>query len=134
MDAKKIREKLMNRKPKVELLDVPIPDLPELDGQIYAMEISGQDISWAKQKATDERGEMNEEISNAATIARSLISKEAFDRDGTIERIFSDDDIDFIAGNKDVRGFGSSVILTLVSRANRVSGLSQDFLKRLGVI
>lgn len=132
MDAKSIREKLMNRKPKVELLDIPLPDLPELDGQIYVMEISSQDMSWAKKKATDQDGVMNEEKANAASMARSLISREAYDADGTIDRIFSDDDIDFIAGTKDVRGFGSTVILSIMSRVNRVSGMTNDFLMQLG--
>lgn len=130
MDAKSIREQLMNRKPQVELLNIPIPGLPQLTGQIYAMEISGQDMSWAKEKATF-NGVMNEEKSNAAAMVRSLIEKDAYDRDGSYVRIFSDDDIDFIAGTKDVRGFGSTVILSIISRVNQVSGMTRDFLKQL---
>lgn len=130
MDAKSIREQLMNRKPQVELLDIPLPGLPELTGQIYAMEISGQDMSWAKERALVD-GVMNEEKSNAAAMVRSLIEKEAYDRDGSYVRIFSDDDVDFIAGTKNVRGFGSTVLLSIVSRVNQVSGMTRDFLKQL---
>lgn len=138
MDGKAIREKLLNRKLKIELLDVPIPGLPELDGEIYIMEISGQDMDDAKKIAMNANGILNESLSNAITIARSLIAREPYDRDGTIDRVFSDTDIDFIAGKRgpdgkiEIRGFGSTTILTLVTRVCQVSGLTTDFLKTLG--
>jgi hypothetical protein len=125
MDAKQIREKLMNRKPKVELLDLQIPGLPELNGQIAVMEINGEDMTYAKKRGAGEDGVISEDISNAATIARSLISNDVFVNKGTIQRIFSDDDIDFIVK------FGSTVLLSLTGRVNRVSGFTEDFLKQL---
>lgn len=127
MDSKSIREAFMNRKVKVELIDISLPDLPQLDNQLYAMEISGEDMTYAKEKATNGNGVMDEQIANAAIIARSLISREEYDKHGKIERIFSDDDIDFI------KKFGTKVQLILASRVNKVSGMTQDFLTQLGI-
>ena len=127
MDSKSIREAFMNRKVKVELIDISLPDLPQLDNQLYAMEINGEDMTYAKEKATNRNGVMDEQIANAAVIARSLISREAYDKDGKIDRIFSDDDIDFI------KKFGTTIQLILANKVNKVSGMTIDFLTQLGI-
>src|SRR5690242_6113804 len=91
------------------------------------MEISGEDMTYAKERATNRNGVMDEQIANAAIIARSLISREDYDKSGKIDRVFSDDDIDFI------KKFGTTIQLILVNKVNKVSGMTMDFLTQLGI-
>lgn len=129
MKAHEARALLFNRKLQGKPVDFSIPGVPELDGQLYMLELTARDTRIISKLSKNADGETDQITSQAAVICRGLVLKE------TKERIFSDFDIDMIAGNeepddgKPIDGFGTIVLKMLGDEISRLSGFDPDAIK-----
>ena len=114
---KEIREKIMNRGRRMQKLDISLPDLEELDGQLAVQELTAKDIEDAQNKSKGSNGETQDTLMTALMVTKSLVSYQ------TKERIFSDDDAGFIAEN-----LGLTTLMPLSNEIQKVNNISGDAL------
>lgn len=113
--AQEIREKLLNRKRRMQKLTLSLPDLEELDGYLAIQELTAKDVDDAQNLSKVSKDETNDTIALGALIARSLVLYD------TKERIFQDNEAQFIAEN-----FGVRLLLPLGEAVKQFSGVSAE--------
>jgi hypothetical protein len=86
-----IQEKLLNRKKRMEKLEVSLPDLEDLDGELALVELSALDVEFAQNASKGSDGEASEVMTLAGMVSRALV---VYD---TKERIFTDNHSQAIA-------------------------------------
>jgi hypothetical protein len=86
-----IQEKLLNRKKRMEKLEVSLPDLEDLDGELALVELSALDVEFAQHASKGSDGEASEVMTLAGMVSRALV---VYD---TKERIFTDNHSQAIA-------------------------------------
>lgn len=115
LTAQEIREKLFNRKRRMQKIEISLPDLQELDGQLAIQELTAKDVEFAQNASKGPDGEVQTMLMTATLLARSLVTYE------TKERIFTDDDRGFIADN-----FGLLILQPIGLEMQKISGLTAD--------
>nr|BBH90136.1 hypothetical protein KTC_48870 [Thermosporothrix sp. COM3]BBH90201.1 hypothetical protein KTC_49520 [Thermosporothrix sp. COM3]BBH90266.1 hypothetical protein KTC_50170 [Thermosporothrix sp. COM3] len=113
MKPAEIRAKFFNRRLKVQDLEVTLPGLEELDGQLALRELTAKEVVQAERLSKDETGR-NEALEAAAFVTYSLITREGK------EQIFSEQDIDGVAG------FGMSVLTPIAEKIRELSAIDAD--------
>jgi hypothetical protein len=130
MRAHEARALLFQRKLRGKPVDFSIPGVPELDGKLYMLELTARDTRLIDKLAVDPDGNKDSIKAQAAVVCRGLVMAE------TKERVFSDLDMDMIAGNgepddgKPVDGFGVSVLRMLGDEIGKLSGLEENFVEK----
>lgn len=115
---KEIRERIINRKRRMQKLEISLPDLEELDGQLAIQELTAKDLEEAQIRGKGPDGETKDMLMTAVLIVKSLVSYE------TKERIFTDDDAGFLAEN-----FGLTVLMPLGIKIREINNISNDALE-----
>jgi|SRR5262245_13939255 len=118
LTAQEAREKFMNRKKRMIALDVSLPDLEELDGQLGVLELTAKDIESAQKLSKGADGEQDSMAMTAGMIARALVMLD------TRERIFNDNDIGYMVEN-----FGLAILEPLGTKVALGSGISENALE-----
>jgi hypothetical protein len=113
VSAREAREMFMNRKKRMTMLDISLPDLEDLDEQLGILELTAKDIEEAQKLSKGDDGETDSLKMTTAMIVRALVLLE------TREQIFSRDDIGYMIEN-----FGLSVIEPLGTKVALGSGVS----------
>ena len=116
---KEIREKIMNRGRRMQKLDISLPDLEELDGQLAVQELTAKDLEEAQNRSKGKDGETQQILMTAFMITKSLVSYQ------TKERIFSDDDAGFIAEH-----LGLTTLMPLSAEIQKINSISSDALEQ----
>lgn len=116
---KEIREKILNRSRRMQKLDISLPDLEELDGQLAVQELTAKDLEEAQSRSKGSDGETQQILMTAILITKSLVSYQ------TKERIFSDDDAGFIAEH-----LGLTTIMPLSTEIQKINNISGDALEQ----
>jgi hypothetical protein len=80
-----IQEKLLNRKRRMTKFEGSLPDLEDLDDHLATLELSAKDVEYAQEASKGADGEVQEVLTLAGLIARSML---VYD---TKERVFTDD-------------------------------------------
>ena len=86
-----IQEKLLNRKKRMEKLEVSLPDLEDLDGELALVELSALDVEFAQNASKGSDGEASEVMTLAGMVSRALVAYYPK------ERIFTDNHSQAIA-------------------------------------
>ena len=113
--AQEARALLFNRKLQEKPVIFSIPGVEELDGELSMLELTGTELKQAEKLADTPDG-ADEIKMMAGVVAKSLIMRE------TKERLFSDNDIDTVAG------FGLVALKPLSDLASETSGIGIDLL------
>ncbi len=114
--AQEARALLFNRKLQEKPVIFSIPGVEELDGELSMLELKGTELKQAEKLADTPDG-ADEILMMAGIVAKSLIMRE------TKERLFSDNDIDTIAG------FGLVALKPLSDLASETSGIGINLLE-----
>lgn len=114
MEALQARALLFQRKLKEIPVNIALPDLPELDGQLSVLELGADQLRLANQLAETPDGTTDHIRAMAAAICLSLVMRE------TKERVFSDNDVEGVAK------FGYTVLNPLNDLVELASGLSKN--------
>lgn len=118
LTKEQIREKLLNRKRRMQKLEVSLPDLEELDGQLAIQELTAKDLEDAQNLCKGPDGEQQDLLMTAVMITKALVTYD------TKERIFSEKDAGFI-----VDTFGLLILQPVGTAIQEVNGLSGDALE-----
>jgi len=118
LTAQQAREKFMNRKKRMIELDISLPDLEELDGQLGVLELTAKDIEKAQKLSKGANGEDDAMAMTAGMIARALVMLDSR------ERVFTDDDIGYMVEN-----FGLAILEPLGTKVALGSGISENALE-----
>ncbi len=113
--AQEARALLFNRKLQEKPVIFSIPGVEELDGELSMLELKATELKQAE-KLSDTPDGTDEILMMAAVVAKSLIMAD------TKERLFSDNDIDTVAG------FGLVALKPLSDLASEASGIGIDLL------
>jgi len=134
MQATEARALLFNRKLQGKDVDISIPGVPELDGELFIAELSARDTRIIAKMSTKPDGKSDSIAAQAAMICRSLRMK------NTKERVFQDLDIDAIAGNdkpdggvgadQPVHGFGTFILKLLGDEIGKLSGFDDNAIEQ----
>ncbi len=116
---KEIREKIMNRGRRMQKLDISLPDLEDLNGQLAVQELTAKDLEEAQNRSKGKDGETQQILMTAFMITKSLVSYQ------TKERIFSDDDAGFIAEH-----LGLTTLMPLSTEIQKINNISSDGLEQ----
>lgn len=106
-----ILEKLMNRKRRMQKLELELPDLEDLNGELALRELSAGDFEDAEELSKGEDGTPRNTVEGAILITRALVMY------ATKERIFEDNHAEWI-----IREFGTLVTVPLVSAVREFCG------------
>jgi len=85
-----IREKMMNRKKRMAKLEIELPGLEELNGELAIQALSPGDYEDADELSKDKDGNSNVFVEGGVLIARSIVMY------ATKERIFEDTDAEWM--------------------------------------
>lgn len=130
MKAHEARALLFNRKLQGKPVEFSIPGIPELDGQLFMLELTARDTRIIDKMSKDADGVKDQIKAQAGVICRGLVMRD------TKERVFADLDIDMIAGNdepddgKPVDGFGTFVLRLLGDEIGKLSGFEPDAIEK----
>jgi hypothetical protein len=119
LTIKEIREKIMNRGRRMQKLDISLPDLEDLNGQLAVQELTAKDLEEAQNRSKGKDGETQQILMTAFMITKSLVSYQ------TKERIFSDDDAGFIAEH-----LGLTTLMPLSTEIQKINNISSDGLEQ----
>jgi hypothetical protein len=117
-NIKEIREKILNRSRRMQKLDISLPDLEELDGQLAIQELTAKDLEEAQQRSKGPDGETQQILMTSMLITKSLVAYQ------TKERIFSDDDAGFIAEH-----LGLTTLMPLSTEIQKINNISSTALE-----
>jgi hypothetical protein len=106
-----IREKIMNRKRRMQKLEIELPDLEDLNGELALQELSMGDFDDAEKLSQDKDGNEDPIIEGGVLIARSVVMY------ATKERLFEDEDAEWIK-----KEWGTSISGLLVYAVREFSG------------
>jgi hypothetical protein len=109
------REKIMNRKRRMQKLEIELPDLEELNGELALQELSLGDYDDAEKLSLDENKEEDQLLSGCVLVARSVVLY------ATKERLFEDTDAEWMK-----QEWGTTVIMPLIEAAKDFSGKSGE--------
>ena len=112
MNAAEARALLFQRKLAELPVNVSLPDLAALDGQLSVIELSGADTTNARKLAMESDGTIDDMMAGAGMICASLVLRE------TKERILNMTDIQAVAG------WGGTIITPLIELIGKVSGFA----------
>lgn len=110
MNAEQARALLFQRKVAYQDFNGEIPGVPELAGHLGILELPARDLV----RATKGENENDEALQLATIVAQALVMR------GSKERVFSDTDIEAVAG------FGLSILKPIAEEVTRVSGVTQE--------
>jgi hypothetical protein len=119
LTIKEIREKIMNRGRRMQKLDISLPDLEDLNGQLAVQELTAKDLEESQNRSKGKDGETQQILMTAFMITKSLVSYQ------TKERIFSDDDAGFIAEH-----LGLTTLMPLSTEIQKINNISSDGLEQ----
>lgn len=92
-EAHAARAAFFNKKTQKRKINFVIPGLEEWTGKLAVKSMHARDMRIANKYATDDDGRIDPLVSQAAAVCRCLII------DATAERVFTDNDLDFLVGN-----------------------------------
>lgn len=118
LTAQQVKEKLLNRKRRMQKLTISLPDLEELDDQLAIQELMAKDVEDAQSLSKDRNDETNESVALGVLIARSLV---LYDNK---ERIFND-----IEGCSLSETLGMLLLLPLGEAVKQFSGINPEALE-----
>lgn len=110
-----IREKMMNRKRRMQKLEIELPDLEELNGELAVQALSPGDYDDAGELSKDKDGNSDALLEGGVLIARSVVSY------ATKERLFEDTDAEWIK-----QEFETSVYVPLLFAVKEFSNISEE--------
>jgi hypothetical protein len=113
MNAEQARALLFQRKVAYKNFDGEIPGIPELKGELGILELPARELV----KATKGENESDEALQLATIVAQALVMR------GSKERVFSDTDIEAVAG------FGLSILRPIAEEVNAVSGVTPEMVE-----
>ena len=118
MQALQARALLFQRKLAYQDYNGSIPGVPELDGQLGILELTGTITSQIDRLAKDPDGGTVDTLQMAGMVVNGLVMRESK------ERLFADNDTEAVAG------FGLLVLIPLATLVADLSGVSKDALER----
>jgi hypothetical protein len=92
-EAHAVRAALFNKKMRKREINFSIPGLEEYDGKLAVRSLHARDMRIIDKLSVGEDGKRDALTSQAAAICRALIINK------TAERVFADNDLDFVMGN-----------------------------------
>jgi hypothetical protein len=117
MHAAEARALLFQRKLAYQEFKGSVPGIPELDGQLGILELTGTVTSQIDMLAKGPDGKTIDTLQMAGIVANGLVLRE------TKERIFSDGDIEGVAS------MGTTVLLPITIAISELSGISKESLE-----
>ena len=117
MHAAEARALLFQRKLAYQDFTGSIPGVPELDGKLGILELTGTITSQIDGLSKGPDGKTIDTLQMAGIVANGLVLRE------TKERIFSDNDIEAVAG------MGTTVLLPIALTISELSGISKESLE-----
>lgn len=114
MNAEQARALIFQRKVAYQDFAGELPGIPELNEQLGILELPAAELV----KATRDQGDETDQALQLATIvAKSLVMRTSK------ERIFSDTDIESVAG------FGLSILRPIAEEVNKISGVTPEMVE-----
>ena len=117
MHAAEARALLFQRKLAYQDFNGSIPGVSELDGKLGILELTGTVTSQIDMLAKGPDGKTVDTLQMAGIVANGLVLRESK------ERIFSDNDIEGVAG------MGTTVLLPIALAISELSGISKESLE-----
>lgn len=117
MHAAEARALLFQRKLAYQDFNGSIPGVPDLDGKLGILELTGTVTSQIDMLAKGPDGKTVDTLQMAGIVANGLVLRESK------ERIFSDNDIEGVAG------MGTTVLLPIALAISELSGISKESLE-----
>lgn len=118
MHAAEARALLFQRKLAYQNFEGSIPGVPELDGKLGLLELTGTVVSTVDLLSKGPDGNTVDVLQMAGLVCNGLVMRD------TKERVFSDTDIEGVAG------FGLTVLMPIAMLISDLSGTSQEALER----
>jgi hypothetical protein len=119
LTASELRQLFDQRKKNIEFVDVELPGLPILNGQLAIQELSPAQAEHAD-KLAEKDGKASQAREMAALVCKALVS-----RAEPHARIFSDKEVQHVSG------YGMTVLLPLVLQIRKHSKLDQDAIEEV---
>lgn len=108
-----IRQRMMDRKRSMQKLEVELPGLEDLNGELAVQALTPGDVADADKLSKDKDGNEDPMLENGVLIARSLVTY------ATKERLFEDTDAEWIKQEWD-----TNVYVPLIYAVKEFSGIS----------
>jgi hypothetical protein len=118
MHAAEARALLFQRKLAYQDFEGSIPGVPELDDKLGLLELTGTVVSTVDALSKGPDGNTVDVLQMAGLVCNGLVMRD------TKERVFSDTDIEGVAG------FGLTVLMPIAMLISDLSGTSQEALER----
>lgn len=108
-----IRQRMMDRKRSMQKLEVELPGLEDLNGELAVQALTPGDVADADKLSKDKDGNEDPMLENGVLIARSLVTY------ATKERLFEDTDAEWIK-----QEWETNVYVPLIYAVKEFSGIS----------